>query len=105
MLATLLPLETCLERSRPVREVPVTKLLEFECVDAFDTTLLCLLRCEEATASALFRFDVRSGIGGSTMLGARDETEASDTGVRSLLKDGGTGNAISAPEEAVRRRW
>lgn len=80
-----------------------------ECDDALLTTLLCLLRCSIARASALLRLELRSGtagMGGSTMLGAREETLASDTGARSLAPNvGGTGKAISAPDDAVRRRW
>ena len=109
MLATLLPRLACLERSRPVSKLEAFMLDALECVDALLTTLLCLLRCSNARASTLLPLELRSGragIGGSTILGARDKTLASETGARSLTpKVGGTGKLISAPDDAVRRRW
>lgn len=107
MLATLLPRLACLERSRPVNRPEVFMLDVCEREDVLLPTLLCLLRC--SIASAIARLELRSGragIGGSMMLGARDEMLASETGARSFApKEGGTGKLISAPEDAVRRRW
>ena len=62
MLATLLPRLACLDRSRPVSRLDAFMLDACEREDALLVTLLCLLRCSIARASALLRLELRSGI-------------------------------------------